>query len=519
MELEEGDANADGSSGGKSDGKKNLQAGDDDGSGDDGNGGGASGKSVPVVLGEGGEVNLQQFAKDVAANTAASITQQLKQELESERKAERQILQLTAGHPEIQKAALEGNWSEDKIKDQIELSNLRNSRYQQTGIHAPDRSMKPNEQKQLLEARTALTLGRSEDDLAKQYEGNEKVVELAISEGEIGMKELLVLSLANDGIDGVSAFTGERTLFKKIEQNWSTISLPNMLESVCRRELEETWRLEPPEAEGILPWKSHRDFRPHERFRLEGGEAWKRGNADGKFEQTSFGKEVAYTGDLDTFGQMLLVGREHVVNDDLGAIEEMLAFMMEMGRCLVDDQFTGLLVDDSAGGFWKTSGVDRNVFTGTNLTEDGLNTAFEKFRKKQIKKGDKAKTRTVDPTHIMYPCDMEKKADDLFDNQYRPGDAGLQKNRFYKAKGKTLVQSNRLNDTLTDKGMETKTWFLFNMDRRYHPFYIATLKGKRRPTVETVKPPTGCLGIGWMAFWDVKVNTREGVGAAKFVEA
>ena len=512
MALEDSDENSDGPTGGKT----NLQAGGDDEKGGkgskSGDDGGGAGSGVPVVLGGGNEVDVVQLTSEIAKSVTESITKKLN----AEREQERAILTLTADHPEIRKLALENKWPEDKIKDQIELAALRSDRYEQLGIHTPDRSMKPNEQKQLLEARVSLALGRSEDDVAEQFKGQEKVVELAVEQGDIGLKELIILSLAQDGITGLSAFTDERTIFKKIEQNWSSISLPNMLESVCRRELEETWRLEPPEAEQILPWRSHRDFRPQERFRLEGGESWKRGNADGKFEQTSFGKEVAYSGDLDTFGQMLLVDRKNVVNDDMGAIEEMLAFMMEMGRCLVDDMFTGTLVDTSANGFWKTSGADQNVYTGTDLTEDGLNTAFDKFRKKQIVKDKKSKTRTLDPTHIMYPCDMEKKADDLFDNQYRPGDAGLQKNRFYKAKGKTLVQSNRLNDALTDNGLPTKTWFLFNMDRKYLPFYIATLKGKRRPTVETVKPPTGCLGIGWMAFWDVKVNTRERCGAVKF---
>ncbi|MGA4923346.1 hypothetical protein, partial [Bacillus subtilis] len=72
-----------------------------------------------------------------------------------------------------------------------------------------------------------------------------------------------------------------------------------------------------------------------------GGEMWEGLSADGKISHTSFGKETRYTSTLDTKGQIVILDRETIVNDDRDVLASMMDAMLE-GAMMVPDYKLGL---------------------------------------------------------------------------------------------------------------------------------------------------------------------------------
>ena len=53
------------------------------------------------------------------------------------------------------------------------------------------------------------------------------------------------------------------------------------------------------------------------------------------------------------------------------------------------------------------------------------------------------------------------------------------------------------------------SWVLWPKEVRFSPYEVTYLRGKKRPTIETVELPSDMLGFGTRGYWDVEVNERE----------
>jgi len=112
-----------------------------------------------------------------------------------------------------------------------------------------------------------------------------------------------------------------------------------------------------------------------QRIRPGGGKIWDSVNRDGKLEMTEFGPETEYRSKLDTIGQMLVINREQIYNDDMGVISDMLAAMVE-GAMIVPDMKLGrlmLVTAAAAGTFWVDGDNSRTTFA---LNRANLSTAY-----------------------------------------------------------------------------------------------------------------------------------------------
>lgn len=428
-----------------------------------------------------------------------------------------EIEELCVDHPEILKAAKKHGWDADKVRDKVALANIRSQRAHHLGIHVTDESTADSIRENLA-CRLSIGTGMDPERLVEGRHFEERVVEQASGNQYISLKELVVESLRLDGTTQFNAFTPWNTLLRHVQQNWSAIELPNMLESNCQRQLDESFRLERDNMASLFPQLPSNDFRPVDSFRLEGGESWQKTTPDGKLEHTSFGTEVFHRRSIDTYGQMIMLARKVWENDDLGAIQEMIEFMIEMGLALEDELIWEQLVLDIANFF---SVGNSNLLTGANAVlggntgtdETSLKNAYDAMKKKKIGKGKDSKTITVPIAHLVVPCELDRPAWELLQQELK--DDGSRQKNFWKGRMQATV-STSLTDAIA-KYSKPIQWFLFTDKRQFAPLVMSYLRNIRRPTVESVQPMPGCLGAGFQMYWDIGANTKEPCGAHKNV--
>lgn len=296
--------------------------------------------------------------------------------------------------------------------------------------------------------------------------------------------------------------------------NYSNIDMPNLFKKVTDMMLEDRWTLNQPFATQHLKEESNKDFRTVQRFRPGGGEIWEGVKNDGKLQQTTFGKETEYRSNLATYGQMVVFPREVVVNDDMGVIAELLDAMVEGAMIIPDIQLGKLMLTQAAaaGTFWVN---DSNSFTSKGLTRPNLSTAYTAIRQYMENRGKNIVTMVNDRWKLITGISKEETAWELLNQNYIVSNTnsntiqGSKNFWFGKFDQATFAQMSNSNLLGTGTFVSENTWVLWPSSKKYSPYSITYLRGRKRPTVETVELPGDMLGFGVRGFWDVKINERE----------
>lgn len=296
--------------------------------------------------------------------------------------------------------------------------------------------------------------------------------------------------------------------------NYSVVDMPNMFKKVTEMMLEERWALNQPFAVQHLKEESNKDFRTTQRFRPGGGEIWEGLKNDGKLQHTTFGKEKEYRSDLRTYGQLAVFPREVVINDDMGVIAEMLDAMVEGATIIPDIQLGKLMLVQAAAAstFWVNAD---NSFTSKGLTRTNLSDAYTAIRQYNEDRGKNIVTLINDRWKLITSISKEETAWEILNQNYIVGNTtantiqGSKNYWFGKFDQATFPQMS--NSSLLGSGtfVSENTWVLWPSSKKYSPYSITYLRGRKRPTVETVDLPGDMLGFGVRGFWDVKVNERE----------
>lgn len=488
----------------------------------------------PVVIVERGrlrEVSIvtvgadPSTAVDIAAQANLSGDNDVKTDAQTalldEINTRRETLQVLAKYKlnedkrlDLQAAAVENEWSADRL----ELEALRASR-PVVGVTAM-RTDGVN-QDDVLAAGLAMAMGVSEDLIAA--EDGERVAEAARkSEAAKGLRGFVTDFGRARGRHITASEAADIGSLRELDvqaSGFSTVGLSGILGNAINKSLLSAFNAAAPAileiADSSMPLA---DFKAHSRYRLSANGELEKLGAGGELKHATLSEE-SYSIQGDTYGKMLVLTRQMLRNDDLGAFAGLIAEFGQMGAKTIDAVGTQVLTDASVGasGFFKTS---RNYLTGAGsaLSIDALTDAMALFDTQTEPDGSPI---TVTPGVLFVGPALRTMAHQLIhtlelENVGATDTTNLAtRNPFYEQF--RVVVSRYLGNAngYSDGSIETDAWYLCSEPGTQSALEISFLDGRRAPTVEQSEASFNTLGMGWRAYLDFGAALRDYRGGVK----
>ncbi len=436
-----------------------------------------------------------------------SPVSRLRSEFAAESRRISGIRKLCAGRQDaIEAKAIEQGWTLTKT----ELTVLRSERPK-----GPEHSAaKSGCTREVLEAAACLSVGIAEKTLLASY--GERILSQADSLRHIGLRELVAECARLEGFDIPRVF-GDGTA--TIRAGFSTMSLPSILENVMNKTLLAAYENTPIAAFDLCSVGTVSDFKEVSRYRLLGTGGFEQVAADGELKHGKL-SEQKYSNKADTYGQILMLTRQDIINDDLSAFMDIPRQMGRSGAESIDDLFFTLLLRNSPAFF---SSGNSNLLTGTDTKfgPESLTVAKTTFRKQKAGPGTKPKDQkpiNIRPEYLVVPVELETEAELLMGSAQLMIDASGTPTKIpvdnpHRNKYR-VISTPHLSDTYYT-GASGKAWYLFANPNVLPAFEIVFLNGRRTPVIERVEMPPNMLGMGFRSYIDFGVNSQDSRAAVK----
>ncbi len=445
--------------------------------------------------------------------TAAPLTpprsgiDELRAQWAAERRRIAKISELCAGeHPEIEARAVEEGW--DQTRTELEL--LRVARPKAPAIH----SAPVVASARVLEAAVWMSAHVPEKECLREF--GEQTLDAAHPYRQIGLRELVAECARLEGHQIPRVFGDGKVT---IQAGFSTISLPGILESVMNRTMLAAYEASPIAALQLCAIGSVSDFKEVSRYRLLGTGGFEKVSPTGELKSGTL-SEQKYSNRADTYGQILILDRRDIVNDDLDAFLDLPRQMGRSGAESIDDLFFTLFLSNP-GSFFHADNGNYQEGAATAFGSDSLTTAKTLFRKQKAGPGTKPKDQkpiNVRPRYLVVPVELETDAELLMGSAQLMIDASGTKTKIpvdnpHRNKYE-VVSMPHLSDAYY-AGSSAKAWYLFADPAVLPAFEIVFLNGRRAPVIERVDAPPNTLGMGFRGFIDVGIKEQDPRGAVK----
>src|SRR5690606_7895138 len=207
------------------------------------------------------------------------------------------------------------------------------------------------------------------------------------------------------------------------------------------------------------------DFKEISRYRLLGTGGFERVAPDGEIKHGKL-SEQKYTNKVETYGQMLTLTREDIINDDLNAFMDIPRQMGRSGAEVIDHLFFTLLLGNPDNFF---SAANNNYLSGadTAFGVDSLSAAKTTFRKQKAGPGTAGKDQrpiNIRPELLVVPVELETDAELLMGSAQLMMDGAGTKTKIpvdnpHRNKYR-VISTPHLSDTFY-AGASAKAWYLF----------------------------------------------------------
>jgi hypothetical protein len=425
---------------------------------------------------------------------------------------------------ELQANAIEHQWSEDKI--QLEI--LKAQRPTTPNIHTLPTDRTPG----ALVAALCLSAGLPEKVAAKGV--SEKEMNEATSQR---YRDATLHCLMDQVIlqAGGMPYTGNRKSNDFIRASiradrqictdryrndlqatsgFSTISLTGILGDVAHKAMVAAFEAVETVHQFLTKPVSHSDFKTHHRYRLDGTGSFRKVGSDGELKHGGL-TDTEFTARLDTYGMLIALTREMMINDDLGAFMAIPTIIGRLSNTRMEELFFTLLLANTNNFFHATN---RNLITGGDsaLSIGAVDLAREKFRNQHDKNN---KPVLVSPKILLVGTTLETIATNLWANETVNVTTTANKPHFANNPHKGLyrphVSPYANNTALLDEdgaaiaGQSATKWWMFADPMVRAAFVLATLNGRRLPIIESEETPFDTLGMQWRGYHDFGIGQEE----------
>lgn len=284
----------------------------------------------------------------------------------------------------------------------------------------------------------------------------------------------------------------------------SRSDFPGIFENALNKSLLERYEVQQPTFKAISKNRNFRDFRVHPLVR--GGDMPKLQPVaeNGEIKFGTFG-ERRETAILSSYGIGLSISRQMMIDDDLGAIADMIADYGSMVADFEEETFYTFMLaatlSSDSGAIWQTGATRTNLAgSGTAITVAALGAGRAAMRKQTTVDGKKM---NLAPAILLVGPDKETEADQLVTSITPNAPASV--NPF----------SGRLQ-VLSSAQLSGNAWYLFADPNRPGGscFVHGYLDGATAPRLRT-EEPFGTQGVGMTVEHDFGVGANDFRGTYK----
>jgi len=421
--------------------------------------------------------------------------------LEAERIA--MVQRETKDHPELTAKAISEKWDENRVK----LEALRADRNVNINTGA---GTDPSITNQVLEAALCTAIKMPEPE--KHFDERTLDAVHKRYRQPISLQELIMEAALANGYVGARSFRQDprgimRAAFG-LEAGFSTIDISGILGNTANKSLlegfngvESGWRT-------ITAIKPVNNFHTHTRYRLTGDLKYEKVAAGGEIPHGDVA-ELSYTNKADTYARMMAISRHDIINDDLGALDEIPRKLGRGAALQLNTVFwTEFLAD--AGTFYTSGRGNYNTGAGSALGSAGLGAAITDFRDQTDADSNPL---GVEPRIIVVPPALEATLLELIRSvTVNTGGSAtttqVPNANIYAGRFVPVVSSYLTSDSAT-------AWYLLADPRDLAMIETVFLNGQETPVVETADADFNVLGIQFRGYHDFGVNKQEYRAAVK----
>ncbi len=427
------------------------------------------------------------------------------------------------GHPAIVADAIENGWS----PEQTELAVLRAERAKAPAgrVHRDD-----GDEAKVIEANLAFSAMNGspnrEKTMLKAY--GEKTLEAAEKRGTMGLRDIVAAFLRANGED--CSNVGEREVKAafaldariragtiQASSGFSTVGLSGLLGNAANKVLLDSFLSFASVVPSIALERDVPDFKNTTSYRLAmTGEA-ELVPQNGELPKVSLTEE-SHTNRARTRGQLVMLTREQIVNDDLGAFQAIPLGIARSAFLAREKAVIGIIAGSSGSGLFTTA--NGNYLTGSSnvLSVDALTAAWQQFLLFTDTNGEpiaaQPKTLLVGPSNAVLAKQL---FGDKFVNETTTAGLGAPAGNPHVGMFAPVVSPFLQNSKIT--GNSTTAWYLFANPAEVAALEVVYVQGRRTPTIEAVESDANQLGMGFRGTYEFGAIAADSRGAVKITGA
>jgi len=424
------------------------------------------------------------------------------------------ITVLTAKHPAIQATAIAEGWSSDKTENAVLKAQAQSGSVRPTSFGSAQNA--PENQAQVLEA--ALCINRRQKDVEKQFD--DKILQAAHSQfkGRIGLKQMLMVVASANGMPSHAGMTVNDGNLREvlsyacpdgrnIQAAFTALSLPGILSNVANKEILQGYMEEDAVWREIAQIKSVNDFKTVTSYRMLDDMTYEKLGPGGVIKHGKIGEEQ-FSRAVDTYAKMFALTRKDIINDDLGAFDELRSVIGRGGAIKLNDLFWETFLGNLATIF--TAGRT-NYIAGstTNLGTDGVGLGLgqKAWRSRTSPTADGSKRVGGTAKFLLVPPELETIADALYVGRNNSSVKVSDVNTF--AGKYNPIVAPQLSDS-SISGNSTTAWYLLGEKSMGSPVVVSFLNGTETPTIESADADFNTLGIQFRGYHDFGCDLGDG---------
>ncbi|MBM3983782.1 MAG: hypothetical protein FJ304_26650 [Planctomycetes bacterium] len=336
----------------------------------------------------------------------------------------------------------------------------------------------------------------------------------------LGLQEVVLMAAQANGYTGRMVVNREtvqsvfRAAFAPVQAAFSTLSLPGIFSNVANKELlagfgeeDQTWR-------EVAAVKSVSDFKQITSYRMLDNMEYEELPPGGEIKHGKASEE-SYTRQVRTYAKMFSLTRNDLINDDLGAFEDIRTRLGGGAARRLNTVFWTRFLDNVAFFTAARGNYIAGAGTALDVNGTGLQAGVLAFRK--LKSADDKRVGGV-PTILLVPPELQFVAQRLYQSTtVNTGGASandsVPNDNIHAGKYKPVVCDWLSDPAFT--GQSAKAWYLFRAPGILASVVVSFLDGVQTPTVDMAEADFNQLGVQFRGYHDFGVDFAEWLAGVK----
>jgi hypothetical protein len=295
----------------------------------------------------------------------------------------------------------------------------------------------------------------------------------------------------------------------RAQSAFSSINLPGLIGNIANKILLQAFVDVDATYEKVADQADFENFHLHSIYRLDHLGEFAIVPRDGEIKHGRL-DQTAYTNKLESYGQLISLNRQDIVNDDVNAFRTLTAQLARKARIAVERALYSQ-INEVVDSFFSLANGNR--LTSTPLDVVGVGAAEAALLAMADAGGDPI---YASPRYVLAPPQLKAVADMIF-----VSDTIMQLSSTSKIptanvfKGRFEVLSSPFLSSASIPGASAGAWYLLSNPEVLPSFQVCYLSGRRSPWIEVSDTKFSLLGMSMRCIFDFGVAKLDPRGAVK----